>query len=111
MTVIQCPGGYKVRLDTRPAASGCMPSVDPMLVSIADAMGPHALCAILSGMGRDGTQGAQQIAKAGGTIFAQDEASCAVWGMPGSIAMAGLASGVLPPEGIAGRVAQCARAG
>jgi two-component system chemotaxis response regulator CheB len=66
---------------------------------------------ILSGMGRDGTEGARAIAEAKGTIFAQDEASCAVWGMPGSVAMAGLASAIVPPDQIALRVAQHARAG
>jgi len=111
LTVTERAGAYKIRLDTTPAASGCMPSVDPMFASLATAMGPHALCAILSGMGRDGTEGAQQVAAAKGTIFAQDEASCAVWGMPGSIAMAGLASAILPPHQIAGRVIQSARAG
>lgn len=109
VTVVERGGHYKIKLDTAPAASGCMPSVDPMLASIADAMGPHALGVILSGMGRDGTEGAHKVAAAKGTIFAQDEASCAVWGMPGSVAMAGLASAILPPDQIAGRVAQCAK--
>jgi two-component system chemotaxis response regulator CheB len=110
MTVAERAGAYRIKLDTAPAASGCRPSVDPMLASLAATMGPHALCAILSGMGRDGTEGAQQVAAAKGTIFAQDEASCAVWGMPGSIAMAGLASAILPPDQIAARVGQSARA-
>ncbi|HEX7710886.1 MAG TPA: chemotaxis-specific protein-glutamate methyltransferase CheB [Sphingomonadaceae bacterium] len=111
MTVVERGGSYRVKLDTTPAPSGCMPSVDPMLASLAAAMGPHALGVILSGMGRDGTDGARQVAAANGTIFAQDQASCAVWGMPGSAAMAGLASAICPPDQIAGRVAQCARAG
>lgn len=111
LTVTERSGVYKVKLDTTPAASGCTPSVDPMFASLASAMGPHALGVVLSGMGRDGTEGAHRLTAAKGTIFAQDEASCAVWGMPGSIAMAGIASAVLPPDQIAGRVAQCARAG
>jgi two-component system chemotaxis response regulator CheB len=109
MTVAEKSGATKIRLDNTPASSGCMPSVDPMFASIAAAMGPHALGVILSGMGRDGTEGAQKIAQANGTIFAQNEASCAVWGMPGSVAMAGLASAILSPDEIAGRIAQCAR--
>ncbi|HSG33945.1 MAG TPA: chemotaxis-specific protein-glutamate methyltransferase CheB [Sphingomonadaceae bacterium] len=109
MTVVEGGGRYKIRLDKVPATSGCMPSVDPMFASLAQAAGPHALGVILSGMGRDGTLGAGEIVAAGGSIFVQDEASCAVWGMPGSAAMAGLASCILPPDRIAERVAKTAK--
>ncbi len=97
-------GRTLVRLDTTPAASGCLPSVDPMFASMAQEYGGHALGVVLSGMGRDGAQGAADIVTAGGSIFAQDEESCAVWGMPRAVAEAGLASAVLPPEEIASRV-------
>jgi two-component system chemotaxis response regulator CheB len=105
--VVESAGRLKIKLDKLPAASGCMPSVDPMFSSLAETLGAHALGVILSGMGRDGTQGAGMIASAGGTIFVQDEDTCAVWGMPGSAAMAGLASCILSPDKIAGRVASC----
>ncbi|MDD3799388.1 MAG: chemotaxis-specific protein-glutamate methyltransferase CheB [Novosphingobium sp.] len=104
MTVVERSGQYEVKLDRKPAPSGCRPSVDPMFASLAQAYGPHALGVVLSGMGRDGTAGAKEIVAAGGTVLAQDEASCAVWGMPGAIATAGLASSVLPPEQLAGRI-------
>jgi two-component system chemotaxis response regulator CheB len=55
-------------------------------------------------MGRDGADGAARIVAAGGTILAQDAASSAVWGMPGAVATAGLASAVLPPDQIAQRI-------
>jgi two-component system chemotaxis response regulator CheB len=55
---------------------------------------------ILSGMGRDGVVGAQQLVAAGGTIFAQDAESSAVWGMPGAVAKAGLASLIATPARI-----------
>jgi two-component system chemotaxis response regulator CheB len=104
MTVRNLAGRPTIRFDTTPASSGCMPSVDPMFASLAQEYGGHALGVMLSGMGRDGCQGAAKIVAAGGSIFAQDEESCAVWGMPRAVAEAGLASAVLPPEEIASRI-------
>jgi len=98
-------GGCVVRLSVEPARSGCMPSVDPMFESVADCFGPRALGIVLSGMGRDGEQGAGRLAAAGGCIVAQDRASSAVWGMPGTVARAGLTSAILPPEQIGRLVA------
>lgn len=97
-------GRLTVRLDPAPSDSGCMPSVDPMFASLADEIGDLALGVVLSGMGRDGALGAARIVAAGGSIFAQDEASCAVWGMPRAVAEAGLASAILPPREIACRI-------
>ena len=108
LTVVRKPSGVTVKLERRPAPSGCMPSVDPMFASIADAYGAAALGVVLTGMGRDGTLGAEEIAEAGGTILVQNEATSAVWGMPGSVARAGLASAILHPLDIAGRIASAA---
>ncbi|MCW3798864.1 chemotaxis-specific protein-glutamate methyltransferase CheB [Sphingomonas sp. BN140010] len=105
LTVENRGGKAVVRLDRRSAASGCLPSVDPMLTSVADFYGGTGLGVILSGMGRDGLLGAGRLVKAGGSILAQDEATCAVWGMPKAVTDAGLASAVLPPTQIARRVA------
>ncbi|MFN3864366.1 MAG: chemotaxis-specific protein-glutamate methyltransferase CheB [Erythrobacter sp.] len=85
------------RICGEPAPSGCIPSVDPMLASLAVACEGRALGVILSGMGRDGVIGAQELVSAGGTIYAQDAGSSAVWGMPGAVAKAGLASLIAPP--------------
>lgn len=108
MTLVQGRDGLTVRLNRTPSASGCTPSVDPMFASLAQALGPHVVGVMLSGMGRDGLAGARAISAAGGSLFAQDEASSAVWGMPRAVAEAGLASAILPPEEIAARVAACA---
>ena len=105
LTVESRDGRPTVRLDRAVVRSGCLPSVDPMLASVADFYGPTGVGVILSGMGRDGTEGAGRLVRAGGSVIAQDEASCAVWGMPKSVADAGLACAVLPPEKIARRVA------
>ncbi|MGY4396079.1 two-component system chemotaxis response regulator CheB [Sphingomonas sp. UYAg733] len=93
-------GGAAVRLSREPAKSGCMPSVDPMFESLAEVYGPRALAIVLSGMGRDGSDGAKRLADAGGCVVVQDQASSVVWGMPGAIASAGGASAILPPDEI-----------
>ena len=87
------------------STSGCMPSVDPMFASLGSVYGATAVGVVLTGMGRDGVEGASRLVGSGGSILAQDEASCAVWGMPRAVLEAGLACAVLPPEKIARRIA------
>jgi two-component system chemotaxis response regulator CheB len=98
-------GGAVVRLTHGRSSSGCMPSVDPMLASVAGVYGAGALGVVLTGMGRDGVEGAARLVGCGGSILAQDEATSAVWGMPRAVLDAGLASAVLPPDKIARRIA------
>lgn len=105
LTVAHSSAGVRVRLDTAPAPTGCRPSVDPMIASAAAAFGRSAFAVVLSGMGRDGMLGARALADAGGEIAAQDQATSVVWGMPGSVAGAGLAATVGPPAALAARVA------
>jgi two-component system chemotaxis response regulator CheB len=105
LTVDASDGVAVVRLTHNRVASGCMPSLDPMFGSIAAAYGSAALGIVLTGMGRDGVEGARRLVACGGSIVAQDEMSCAVWGMPRAVLEAGLASAVLPPEKIARRIA------
>ena len=103
---IEISGGHLIaRLVRNRAPSGCLPSVDPMLASAGALLGAQALGVVLTGMGRDGLEGANALIGAGGSVIVQDEASSAVWGMPRSIADAGLACAVLPPAKIARRVA------
>ena len=94
-----------VRLTHGRSSSGCMPSVDPMFASLAALFGSGALGIVLTGMGRDGVEGATHLVASGGAVLAQDEASCAVWGMPRAVLEAGLACAVLPPDKIARRIA------
>ena len=94
-----------VRLSNQKMVSGCLPSVDPMLATAGAVLGKGALGIVLTGMGRDGTEGAIKLLAAGGSIIAQDEHSSAVWGMPRSVVEAGLACDVLPPAKIARRIA------
>jgi len=105
LTVEHCADGHKVKLAHGAAPSGCLPSLDPMFASVAAEFGASALGVVLTGMGRDGVEGAARIVGRGGAILAQDEASCAVWGMPRAIIEAGLACAVMSPEKMARRIA------
>jgi len=109
------PGGKHMRLtrqgDTAAIVLGddppvhfCKPAVDPLFQSAAAAFGSALLAVVLTGMGTDGTEGAGNVASAGGSIIAQDEASSVVWGMPGSAAHSGHCSAVLPLDEIAPKV-------
>lgn len=98
-------GRVTVRLDRDAAQSGCVPSVDVMLDSVALAYGRAAVGIVLSGMGRDGLAGSRELVSRGGTVMAQDRESCAVWGMPRVVVEAGLACAVRPPAGLAAEVA------
>jgi two-component system chemotaxis response regulator CheB len=105
LTLDPAGDGAMVRLTQGRSSSGCMPSVDPMLASVGAIYRSRALGVVLTGMGRDGVEGAAQLVACGGSIVAQNEASCAVWGMPRAILEAGLACAVLPPDKIARRIA------
>ncbi|GAA0741764.1 two-component system chemotaxis response regulator CheB [Sphingomonas trueperi] len=98
--VVRTSEGAAIRLSTEWARSGCMPSVDPMFESIAEVFGARALGVVLSGMGRDGCEGAGRMVEVGAKVLVQDQASSVVWGMPGAVATAGRASAVLPPDEI-----------
>ncbi|WP_353203554.1 chemotaxis protein CheB [Sphingomonas sp.] len=97
MRIVSTGDATAVRLSHEPSKSGCMPSVDPMFESVADVYGSRALGIVLSGMGRDGCEGARSLIDRGSAVVVQDQASSVVWGMPGAIASAGIASSVLTP--------------
>jgi two-component system, chemotaxis family, protein-glutamate methylesterase/glutaminase len=104
MRVVREGGIVKIALDDEPPINFCRPSVDPLFASAASVWGASVLAVVLTGMGADGTRGAADIVAAGGSVIAQDEASSVVWGMPRSVALAGLCSAVLPLDEIAGRI-------
>jgi len=106
MRVVRTSDGSAIRLTHEKATSGCMPSVDPMFESVAQVFGARALGVVLSGMGRDGCEGAKDLIDAGARVLAQDQASSVVWGMPGAVANAGRASAILPPDEIGRLIAR-----
>ncbi len=104
MRVAKRQGGPVIALDDGPPVNFCKPAVDPLFRSATEIWGNAILAAILTGMGHDGTDGAADVAAAGGSVIAQDEATSVVWGMPGSAAHAGVCSAVLPFDQIAPKI-------
>jgi two-component system chemotaxis response regulator CheB len=96
------PGGRLV-LDRHTVAGGHRPSGDVLLESIAVVAGGAGVAVVLTGMGRDGAAGAAAVRRRGGLAMAQDEASCAVYGMPKAAAESGVDL-VLSPDLIAARL-------
>jgi two-component system chemotaxis response regulator CheB len=97
------PGGMQMMLE-RSGASGRIkilagnedmnykPCVDITFASASKAFGGDVLAVILTGMGADGREGARMLKGVGATIWAQDEASCVVYGMPQAVTTAGISS-------------------
>ncbi|WP_371432462.1 chemotaxis-specific protein-glutamate methyltransferase CheB [Novosphingobium sp.] len=81
--------------------SGHRPSVDALFQSAADVVGKDAIGILLTGMGADGAKGLLSMARAGALTIAQDEATCAVFGMPRAAIALGAASIVAPIDQIA----------
>jgi two-component system chemotaxis response regulator CheB len=83
------------RLHAGPPENFCRPAVDVLFRSVAAVFGGAAIAVVLTGMGQDGARGCRPLQAAGAEIVVQDEASSVVWGMPGAVANAGLATAVL----------------
>lgn len=100
MTVAGTPADPTAALDDGPPENFCRPAVDPLFRTAAQVFGNRCLGVVLTGMGHDGRNGASEVVARGGTVIAQDEATSVVWGMPGAVAGAGLASFILPLDDI-----------
>ncbi|WBA42689.1 CheB methylesterase domain-containing protein [Hymenobacter canadensis] len=101
---------WHTEFTAEPSPSGDEPSLDVIMRSAARTVGRNVLGVVLTGLGRDGTLGAQAIRQHGGTVLVQDEASSAVFSMPKSVIQAGWANAVLPlhelPKAIGRHVSQ-----
>lgn len=80
------------------------PSVDITFTSAAKIYGGQVLAVVMTGMGADGREGARLLKKSGSTIWAQNEQTCVVYGMPSAIVDAGLADQVIPLQEIAAHI-------
>ena len=113
------PGGRQMLLDGRAGSAVVRigddpgqtykPSVDLTFTSIAKVHPRDTLAVVLTGMGSDGAQGARVLHERGSSIWAQDEASCVVYGMPAAVVEAGIAEQVLPLEKIGEAIARRVR--
>lgn len=85
-----------IHLNDGPSVHGVRPSADITMKSVASAYGARVAVAVLTGMGVDGRDGVRAIKAAGGSSVVEHESTCAVYGMPRSVAEAGLADAIVP---------------
>ena len=111
MKLVTAPGQpHTLLLDQAPLENHCRPSVDVLFRSAVRVYGGNLLAVMLTGMGHDGLAGTRTLYEFGATILAQDEATSAVWGMPGAIVHENLAHAVLPLQQIAAEILRvCAK--
>ena len=96
------PGGKQMMIDGRGAVRilpgderlNYKPCVDITFGSAAKSFGDKVLAVVLTGMGADGREGARMLKQGGSQVWAQDEASCVIYGMPMAIVKASLADAV-----------------
>ena len=82
LTLTRSGANYMTKIDQNEPVNRHRPSVDVLFRSAAEAAGKNAVGVILTGMGKDGAAGMLAMKNAGAYNFAQDEASCVVFGMP-----------------------------
>jgi len=98
MRILQPPFDLQpiVSLDPQPQNALHIPSIDILLNSVADTFHDRAIGVIMTGMGSDGAEGMSAIFQEGGLTIGQDQASCAVYGMPRVCANLGILNEIVP---------------
>jgi two-component system chemotaxis response regulator CheB len=96
----------RARLSDAPAVGALRPRADLTIVDVAEAFGERTLLVVLTGMGRDGLDGARAVKRRGGRVLVEAESSCTVYGMPRAIAEAGLADEILDLRDLPQAIAQ-----
>ncbi|MCW2954980.1 MAG: response regulator receiver modulated CheB methylesterase, partial [Conexibacter sp.] len=99
------PGGAHLRLaepartvllSDEPEIGGLRPRADLTIADVAKAFGERVVLVVLTGMGKDGLEGAQEVRRRGGRVLVEAESTCTVYGMPRAVAEAQLAHEILP---------------
>jgi two-component system chemotaxis response regulator CheB len=106
MVVEQRAGRAVVRITDSLPGQNYKPSVDTTFTSIAKAFPGQALAVVLTGMGADGREGAKLMKQGGSPVWAQNEATCVVYGMPAAVVDAGIADQILALGDIGPALAQ-----
>lgn len=102
MNVVRCMRGHMVHYTDESPREGVRPCANYMYESLSDSGYGEVVCAVLTGMGADGTEGINRLKqKKKVTVFVQDEESCTVYGMPKSVVKSGLVSAGIPLNRIA----------
>jgi two-component system chemotaxis response regulator CheB len=104
LQLVRSGANYMTQIDQGPPVNRHRPSVDVLFRSAAACAGKNAVGVILTGMGKDGAQGMLEMRNAGAYNFAQDEASCIVFGMPREAIAVGAAHEVVSLDAMAGKV-------
>lgn len=104
MKLARSGANYIVQLDYGEPVNRHRPSVDVLFHSAAEVAGRNAVGVLLTGMGKDGAQGMLAMKQAGAITFAQDEASCVVFGMPREALHIGAAEEAVPLSEISERI-------
>jgi two-component system chemotaxis response regulator CheB len=102
----QLDGGFCLAVNETPPVNNCRPSVDVLFRSVAATFTGNVLAVVMTGMGRDGTEGVRMLKRNGSKCLVQDQDSSVVWGMPGSVFEAGLADEVVPLSQLGSRINQ-----
>jgi two-component system chemotaxis response regulator CheB len=108
-SALVAPGGSHLRLDAARHArlsdedpvGGLKPRADFTIADAAKVYGSRMVLVVLTGMGRDGLEGAKAVKAAGGRVLVEAESTCTVYGMPRAVAEAGLADEILPLDELA----------
>lgn len=96
-----------IELNEDPTQHGTRPAADPLFMSALKHYGGSKLVgAVLTGMGKDGAEGAHAIKKAGGVVYGQCEESCTIYGMPKAAFQLGGITRELPVEQIGAALTQ-----
>jgi two-component system, chemotaxis family, protein-glutamate methylesterase/glutaminase len=111
-SALLAPGGSHLRLgadrharlSAEEPVGGLRPRADFTIEDAANVYGPRMVLVVLTGMGRDGLEGARAVKAAGGRVLCEAESTCTVYGMPRAVAEAGLADEVLPLDELAGAI-------
>lgn len=94
-----------LKFDDGPSVHGVRPAADRLFASAAEAFGRRCVAVVLSGMGRDGAEGALAVRKAGGAVLAESEETCTIYGMPKVAVEIGAVERSVPIDRMGGAIA------
>lgn len=109
MTIRRSGAYYEACVIDGPLVNRHRPSVDVLFRSVAQVAGANAIGMIMTGMGDDGARGLREMHDAGARTYAQDEASCVVYGMPKEAVRMGGVDEIIPLDRFPGALTLAAR--